>query len=122
MNCGAIKPNGERCKGIAKAGSDWCPAHDPARAEARRLQAARAGRIRTGGEISAVKSRLREIAEDVLSGKLETGKGSVAAQVLGVYLKACEQERKDRELNQIEVELEELRGQMGLPRTERWGD
>jgi hypothetical protein len=24
--CDAIKPNGERCRGIAKAASDWCPA------------------------------------------------------------------------------------------------
>jgi hypothetical protein len=109
MKCSGIKANGERCRGIAKAGSDYCPAHDPARADARRLQAAKAGRVRASGEISLVKARLREIAEDVLSGKLDTGRGSVAGQVLGVYLRACQQELRQREYDELRGEMIELR-------------
>ena len=32
--CPAIKPNGERCRGIVGTTSDHCPAHDPARVKA----------------------------------------------------------------------------------------
>ena len=107
--CNGIKASGERCRGIAKAGSDYCPAHDPARAEERRRVASKAGKIRTGGEISEIKARLRELAEDVVADRITTAKGSVAAQILGVYLRAVEQERKQREYDELRGEMVELR-------------
>jgi len=122
--CNGIKPSGELCRGIAKAGSDYCPAHDPARAEERRRVASKAGKIRTGGEIGEVKARLRELAEDVVSDKITTAKGSVAAQVLGVYLRAVEAERKMRETEELEKRLEELEQLLKRQRQEgasRWG-
>src|SRR5215217_7441401 len=45
--CSAIKANGERCRGIAATGSDYCPAHDPARADARIKAASKAAKSRS---------------------------------------------------------------------------
>jgi hypothetical protein len=37
------------------------------------------------------------LADDVLAGRVDRADASVAAQVLGVYIRATEQERKQRE-------------------------
>ena len=64
--CSGIKANGERCRGIAKAGSDYCPAHDPARTQARREAASKAARAKGPvGEIVEIKACIRELAEGV---------------------------------------------------------
>lgn len=47
-----------------------------------------------------LKRQLREIADNVVSGKLETSRGSLATQVLGGYLRAVEQERRQSELEE----------------------
>ena len=52
---------------------------------------------------------MRELAEDVVAERITTAKGSVAAQILGVYLRAVEQERKQREYDELRGEMVELR-------------
>jgi hypothetical protein len=52
---------------------------------------------------------LRELAEDVVADRVTTAKGSVAAQILGVYLRAVEQERKQMEFDELRCEMVELR-------------
>jgi len=44
----------------------------------------------------------------VASGKLATAKGSVAGQLLGIYIKAIEQERKIKETQEFEERLAAL--------------
>ena len=107
--CSASKADGTPCQAIVKGSQQLCHAHSPARAEQRRRAASKAGRSRTGGELPAIKARLKEIAEDVIADKITTGKGSVAAQVYGVLLRAIEQERKQRELEELAGEVKELR-------------
>ena len=107
--CAATKGDGTPCQAIVRESQQLCHAHDPARADQRRRAASKAGKSRTGGEISAIKARLRELAEDVVADKITTAKGSVAAQILGVYLRAVEQERKQREYDEIRGEMAELR-------------
>jgi hypothetical protein len=108
QKCAAIAGSGKHCKGLVRAGNDFCPAHDPARAEARSKAAAKAGRTKYGGELSEVKAQLRELADDVVSGKLDKGKGSVAAQIIGVFARVVEVERKVRETDELLERLEEL--------------
>ena len=110
MRCQASKRDGTPCTLPARSDNGTCWAHDPANAEKRRKVASRAGKTKPGGELAVVKRQLREIADDVISGKLETSKGSVAAQVLGVYLRAVEQERRQRELEELEERLEAVEG------------
>ena len=107
--CSANKADGTPCQAIVRGSQQLCPAHDPQRAEQRRRAASKAGRTRTGGELAEIKRQLKQIADDVISGRLQTGRGSVAAQVLGVYIRAAEQERRQRELEELAGEVEELR-------------
>jgi hypothetical protein len=108
QKCAAIAGSGKPCKGLVRAGNDFCPAHDPARAEARSKAAAKACRTKYGGELSEVKAQLRELADDVVSGKLDKGKGSVAAQIIGVFARVVEVERKVREQQELTERLENL--------------
>ena len=107
--CTATKGDGTPCQAIVKESQQLCHAHDPARADQRRRAASKAGKSRTGGEISGIKARLRELAEDVVADRVTTAKGSVAAQILGVYLRAVEQERKQMESDELRGEMVELR-------------
>ena len=110
--CGAIKPNGERCKGRAIGGSEWCYNHDPGHADERRRHGAkggkRGGRGRPQRETEAIKTLLEDLTDRVLSGNLETGPAAVANQLINTRLRAIEQERKVRELEDVLARLDAL--------------
>jgi hypothetical protein len=99
--CTAIKTDGERCRGIAKAGSDWCPAHDPSRGEARRRAASKAARSKSGSEIKTLKARLVALADDVLSGRVDKGVAAVVNQIYNTRLRALDLERDIREQDEM---------------------
>jgi hypothetical protein len=107
-NCSAIKGNGERCRGIAKAGSDYCPAHDPARSEARSRSASKAARSRPSTEIRAIKGGISEVLEGVRDGSIERGVGAVLFQGYNALLKAVETERKIKETEELEQRIQQL--------------
>jgi hypothetical protein len=110
--CGAIKPNGERCKGRAIGGSEWCYNHDPGHADERRRHGAkggkRGGRGRPQRETEAIKTLLEDLTDRVLSGDLETGPAAVANQLINTRLRAIEQERKNKETEELAERVEEL--------------
>jgi hypothetical protein len=114
--CNGSKPSGEPCERIVGDSQQFCYAHDPSKSEQRRAAASKAGKVRTGGELPEIKNKLRQLADDVLAGKVGRGEGSVAAQILGVYLRACETEIKVREQTEFEERLAELEEQ----RDRRW--
>lgn len=106
--CHAITGKGAPCKGLVRPGSDYCPAHDPDRAEARKRSASKAARSKTGSEFYAIKQRVIEIAEDVLSGTMNRGNAAVAATLYATAIKALEAAIKERELVEarlVETEL-----------------
>lgn len=106
--CPAIKPNGQRCKGIVGATNDYCPAHDPAREGARRRAASKAARSKPDAELKGLKGQLQDLADRVLSSELERSDAAVVSQILNVKLRALELERKWRELGELEDRLEAL--------------
>jgi hypothetical protein len=106
--CSAIKGNGERCRGIAATGSDYCPAHDPARAEERKRAASKAARARHDPEIRELKELLKDLYAAVLEGRVERGAAAVANQVANTRLRALEVERRIREQDELEGHLGEL--------------
>ncbi len=114
--CPAIKANGERCKGDAIPGADWCYSHDPDRAEERRRNASRGGKSggggRSSGELAEIKALLSELTNRVLGGEgveaLETGRAAVANQLVNTRLRAVELERRIRESDELEARIEEL--------------
>ena len=115
--CSAIKANGERCKGIAATGSDYCPAHDPARAEARIRAASKAAksRLKTAPEttsILVIKDRLKDLYSAVLDGRVDRSAAAVANQIANTQLRAVELERRIREQDDLEARLDELEGML----------
>jgi hypothetical protein len=108
--CQGKKSDGSACERLVSPKATFCYSHDPAHAAQRRATASKAGSWTKGvPELASLKRDLRKLAEDVLEGKISTGKGSVVNQVLGTFLKVIEQERRQREQEQLAVELAELK-------------
>ena len=103
--CAAKTRNGRPCRGLVRPGSDYCPAHDPARADARRRAASKAARSKPGGEIRDLKDRLEGLADDVLAGRVEPKAGAVVTQTVGAYSRLMELERKIRENEEFEARI-----------------
>lgn len=100
--CAGKKRDGSPCRLPARGGSSWCWAHDPENAAQRRENATKGGRARgPGPELREVQGQLRDLAADVLSGKVDKGKASVAAQVFGVYVRSVETARRLRETEEL---------------------
>jgi hypothetical protein len=92
--------------------SAYCIGHDPEQAEARRRRASkggkRGGRGRPQRETEGIKALLEDLTERVLSGDLETGRGAVANQLVNTRLRAIEQERRNKETEELESRIEAL--------------
>jgi hypothetical protein len=106
--CAGQKPDGSPCERIVRASQSYCFAHDPARAEERKRNAARARRARPNREIVGLKVQLQDIADGVLSGALEPKRGAVGVQALSALIRALEQERRQREFEELEARISEL--------------
>jgi hypothetical protein len=124
--CAGITAAGDRCKAEAIPEAEWCWNHHPDYEQARRRRASkggrRGGRGRTQAELSDIKRRLSDLADDVLEGRQDKGVAAVASQVLNVYLRAISVETKLKEqfelvarLEALEEGLEQSRG-----RASRW--
>ena len=122
--CTAIKASGERCKGRAIEGSEWCWNHNPDHADERRRHGAkggkRGGRGRPQAELTDIKQRLSDLADDVLEGRQEKGVAAVASQLLNVYLRAVSVELKVKEQQELIERLEALEEGLEQNRGSRW--
>jgi hypothetical protein len=108
--CAASKPDGSPCERIVGVSQSYCYAHDPANADKRRRDAARAGRSTPNGELKEVKGLLKKLTQQVLSGELQTSSAAVANQLVNTRLRAIELERKWKEIDQLEGRLEAVEG------------
>src|SRR5215204_6952713 len=108
IRCSATKRNGEPCRISVEPGVDLCWAHDPANHEQRQRITSRAGKSKPNKELLAIKERLSTLADGVLEGSMDKAVGAVASQILNVYLRALEQERKWKELGEVEERISAL--------------
>jgi hypothetical protein len=106
--CAGIKRDGGRCAVVVGAGQSHCYQHDPDRSDERKRNASRGGKSKGGGELVALKKQARDLAADVLEGNVETGRAAVANQIYNTLIRAIEQERKQRELEEMAERLEAL--------------
>jgi hypothetical protein len=110
--CTAIKASGERCKGRAIEGSEWCWNHDPDHADERRRHGARGGkrggRGRPQAELSDLKRRISEVIDAVLDGSQDRGRAAVAIQGFNALRAVLEQERKIKETEDLETRIQAL--------------
>jgi hypothetical protein len=78
--------------------AEWCWNHHPDYEQARRRRASkggkRGGRGRPQAELSDIKRRLSDLADDVLQGRQDKAVAAVASQVLNVLLRAISVETK----------------------------
>ena len=109
--CRATKANGEPCTLPATGQQGFCWAHDPANREKRRRTASRGGKSKANRDLLDVKARLRELAEDVLAGRVDRGRGAVVSTIWGVYLRAVSTELAVKEQAELEARLEALEAQ-----------
>ena len=106
--CAGNKRDGSRCTATVEPPRTYCWWHDPENAEARRRAASKAGKSRPSRELPGIKSQLQDLTRDVLAGDLETGRAAVANQLINTRLRAIEQERKNRETEDLEARIEAL--------------
>ena len=110
--CSASTRSGEPCRGVAIRGSEWCPAHHPEYADARRRHAARGGRRGGRGRPAVaaadVAEQMQRLADKTLAGEVDRATAAVCGQLLNVKLRALEVGRKLRESEELEARLEEL--------------
>ena len=122
--CTGITRRGDRCKGIAIDSSGYCYAHHPDHVEDRRRAARkgghRGGRGRPQAELTDIKQRLSDLAEDVLEGRQDKGVAAVASQLLNVYLRAVSVELKVKEQQELIERLEALEEGLEQNRGSRW--
>ena len=111
MQCQATKRDGTPCTLPARGSTGFCWAHDPANAQKRSQAASKGGKSRRGGEIMAIKKYIRDLVEDVVEGKADRGRASVAFQGLGVLKGFIEVERKIRQQDELIERIEALEGQ-----------
>ncbi len=117
--CAAITLGGAPCKGLVRPGNDYCPAHDPARQEARRRAASRAGKSKPGRELTEAKRDILDVIKGVREESIERPVGAVVFQGYNTLLKALDVERRWRETDELEARLEEL--EAALVRNSREG-
>ena len=120
--CTAIKASGDRCKGRAIGGSEWCWNHDPNHADERRRHGSkggkRGGRGRPIAELGALRDENADIRRRLLEGELLPNVAAVAVQsintdirAVGAALKAREQEELTERLEALEEALEQRKGE-----------
>jgi hypothetical protein len=123
VKCSGITRSGAACQGIPIDGSQWCYVHHPDHADERRRHGSkggkRAGRGRPQAELSDIKRRLSDLADDVLEGRQDKGVAAVASQVLNVYLRAVSVELKVREQAELIERLEALEDALEQKKDER---
>jgi hypothetical protein len=122
--CSGIRADGGRCGAQAIRDKEFCIAHHPDYADARRRRNSkggkRGGRGRPTSELARLGSRFEELAEQVLSGEVERGVGAVVGQLLNGAracvrdgLAAREQEELIGRLETLEEGLEQSRSPRG---------
>lgn len=112
--CQRIKSNGERCKGTAVRGSDWCAVHHPDYQEKRRQNAAKKKAKKTGGrgklpsssDLNEVQDLIRSTLLGVYQGKIDRSVGMAMFQGCGVLLQTIETQKKLVELEESMERLE----------------
>jgi hypothetical protein len=119
--CAGITRSGGRCTAIVGGAQEYCYRHDPAYAEQRSQAASKAAKSKhQDSDIGQVKARLKELAEGVIAGTYSRADASVAGQLYGIFIRAVEQERKQKETEELEERIQAIE-EAQERRTNSWG-
>jgi hypothetical protein len=99
---------------VAGAHDEFCHLHDPARSEARRRSARRAGKAKPSSrEVRDLKGEIRDVIADVKSGDLDRNDAAVMIQGYRALKDYIALERQVRETDELAAEIEELKREYG---------
>ncbi len=110
--CRATKANKERCK-LQADGSGYCWAHNPKNSEQVRRRASKGGRSRVGQEVHGLKQEVRDLIAAVKNGHLNRNNAAVMIQGYRVLKDLVELERRARETDELQSQIEELKREYG---------
>ena len=108
VRCAGTKRDNSPCTATVEPPQRFCWWHDPANADKRRRAASKAGKSKPSRELPMIKTRLSDLADDVLEGSADKGAAAVAGQLLNTYLRAVAVELKAREQLELVERLEAL--------------
>src|SRR5215212_3500445 len=100
--CAGSKRDGSSCTIIVESPKQYCWWHDPSNSNQRKRSAAKAGRSKPNRELADLKSKIEQLAEDVLEGKVPTGRGAITNQVYNTLIRCLELERRLKETEELE--------------------
>jgi hypothetical protein len=99
-------------QGRSRPDAEWCWSHHPDYEQARQRRASkggkRGGRGRPQAELSDLKRRISGVIDAVLEGSQDRGRAAVAIQGFNALRAVLEQERKNKELDELMSRLEAL--------------
>src|ERR671921_1076857 len=120
--CAGIKADGGRCGAQAMRSEEWCFNHHPEYENARQQRASRGGkrggRGRPQSDLANLKDRLITLGEDVLRGDVDRAEAAVAGQLWNIAIAAIRTGLKAKEVEELEVRLEELEAVLDRKRQE----
>jgi hypothetical protein len=119
VRCTGTKRDNSPCTATVEPPKRFCWWHDPGNADKRRRAASKAGKAKPNRELASIKTRLSDLADDVLADKVDKGVAAVASQVLNVYLRAMSVELRVREQMELIERLESLEEGLEQQRGER---
>jgi hypothetical protein len=119
VKCAGTKRDNSPCTATVEPPQRFCWWHDPGNADKRRRAASKAGKAKPNRELASIKTRLSDLADDVLADKVDKGVAAVASQVLNVYLRAMSVELRVREQMELIERLESLEEGLEQQRGER---
>jgi hypothetical protein len=119
VKCAGTKRDNSPCTATVEPPQRFCWWHDPGNADKRRRAASKAGKAKPNRELASIKTRLSDLADDVLAAKVDKGVAAVASQVLNVYLRAMSVELRVREQMELIERLESLEEGLEQQRGER---
>jgi hypothetical protein len=109
--CQGITATGRRCEKLIGPSQTFCFSHNPEKAEERSALAAKAAKSKHTtpcDEIVEIRQEMKSLADLVRQKKVTVGVGSVVNQILGNMLRTFEQQRRQKEFDDLERRLEEV--------------
>ncbi len=120
-NCAGRNRDGRPCAARPLPGSNWCPFHDPARAEARREWSRQGGASRSNAararkqlpeDVTAADLRaiLSGVLVQTIAGTLPPGVATASATVARAWVAVNESDELERRITALEDSAEQRRG------------
>ena len=106
--CAGIKRDGGRCTATVEPPQQYCFWHDPANADKRRRAASKGGKGKASSETRDIRRLADDLTERALRGDLEPPVVHAVVALQNIKLRAIEQERKVKELEDVLVRIEAL--------------